>query len=182
MQAGGQPGAEDQHEAHREQRQPDRAAQHPRRDPLEPQPEAGADDDLRAALDAVPRASVIVIGAKGRVGSGARDLCTQMGLKVTAWDMEETAHGGPFPEILTHGIFLNCILATPGVPVFVPAEARTAERALRVIGDIACDPDSPFNPIPLYDAATSWAAPVTRAFHATSSATPTTRRRSRART
>lgn len=119
-------------------------------------------EDLTAALDAVPRASVIVVGALGRVGSGARDLCTQMGLDVTAWDMAETAHGGPFPQILQHGVFLNCILATPGVPVFVPPEARSAPRALRVIGDIACDPDSPFNPIPLYDTATSWTAPVTR--------------------
>jgi saccharopine dehydrogenase (NAD+, L-lysine-forming) len=31
----------------------------------------------------------------------------------TRWDMAETAHGGPFPEILAHDIFLNCILAGP---------------------------------------------------------------------
>ena len=36
---------------------------------------------------------------------------------MTEWDIDETAHGGPFPEILTHDIFLNCILAAPGVPV-----------------------------------------------------------------
>ncbi|MBT54296.1 MAG: saccharopine dehydrogenase [Mameliella sp.] len=119
-------------------------------------------DTLRAALDTVPRASVIVIGAKGRVGSGARDLCGELDLPVTAWDMAETARGAPFPEILDHGIFLNCILASEGVPVFVPPEACSAERALRVIGDIACDPDSPFNPIPLYHEATSWSAPVAR--------------------
>ncbi|MGP6087085.1 saccharopine dehydrogenase [Antarctobacter jejuensis] len=119
-------------------------------------------DDLRAALDIAACPSVIIIGAKGRVGSGARDLCTELDIPVTEWDMAETAHGGPFPEVLDHSIFLNCILATPGVPVFVPASAPTDERNLRVIGDIACDPDSPFNPIPLYDAATSWAQPTTR--------------------
>jgi saccharopine dehydrogenase (NAD+, L-lysine-forming) len=49
----------------------------------------------------------------GRVGTGAGDLCDAMGLAVTRWDMAETAHGGPFPEVLEHEIFLNCILATP---------------------------------------------------------------------
>ncbi|MBV7394430.1 saccharopine dehydrogenase [Mameliella sediminis] len=119
-------------------------------------------DDLRAALDIAPCRSAIVVGALGRVGTGARDLCNEMGVSVTAWDMAETAHGGPFPEILDHGVFLNCILAMPGVPVFVPRDAVQGERRLRVIGDIACDPDSPFNPIPLYDAATSWDQPVSR--------------------
>lgn len=121
-------------------------------------------DTLRAELDAtgLPRPSAIVIGAKGRVGHGASDLCTEMGMSVTRWDMEETAHGGPFPEILAHDLFFNCILARPGTPVFVPAEATAPGRRLTVIGDIACDPTSDFSPIKVYDAATDWAHPVTR--------------------
>ena len=59
--------------------------------------------------------------------------------------------GGPFPEILEHEIFLNCILARPGCPVFVPASAKTAARKLTVIGDIACDPTSDYSPIKVYD-------------------------------
>ena len=118
--------------------------------------------DIREALDgATPDA--LVIGALGRVGTGAGDLCTQLGLRVTRWDMAETAHGGPFPEVLEHALFFNCILARPGTPVFVPADTCTRDRALRVIGDIACDPDSDFSPIRIYDRATSWAAPVIRA-------------------
>ena len=58
-----------------------------------------------------PRPRVIIIGAKGRVGSGAKDFCNAIDASVTSWDMDETAHGGPFPEILEHDIFLNCILA-----------------------------------------------------------------------
>ena len=118
---------------------------------------------LRAELhrsDKPPAA--LVIGALGRVGTGAADLCDALDLPVTRWDMSETAHGGPFPEILAHQIFLNCIFARPGTPVFVPKSALTAPRALTVIGDIACDPDSDYNPVPLYDTATTWAAPVTR--------------------
>ncbi|MEJ2030429.1 MAG: saccharopine dehydrogenase, partial [Maritimibacter sp.] len=61
-----------------------------------------------------------------------------------------------------HDIFLNCIFARPGTPVFVPREALTAERDLTVIGDIACDPDSDYNPVPVYDRATDWQAPALR--------------------
>ncbi|QFT97656.1 hypothetical protein FIU85_10105 [Roseovarius sp. THAF8] len=120
--------------------------------------------DLAQALDTTghDRPSAIVIGALGRVGTGAADLCTAMDVTPTRWDMDETAHGGPFPEILDHDLFLNCIFARPGTPVFVPAEALTAPRRLTVIGDVACDPDSDYNPVPVYSQATTWDAPVTR--------------------
>jgi saccharopine dehydrogenase (NAD+, L-lysine-forming) len=76
--------------------------------------------------------------------------------------MAETRSGGPFPELLQHHIFLNCILAQPGCPVFVPASAKTASRKLTVIGDIACDPTSDFSPIKVYDRATDWETPALR--------------------
>ncbi|MGI9350710.1 MAG: saccharopine dehydrogenase [Rhizobiaceae bacterium] len=106
--------------------------------------------------------SVIVIGAKGRVGTGASDLCEAMGLKVTKWDIDETAHGGPFPEILEHSMFVNCILANPVVPVFVSKESVSADRGLSVIADVSCDPNSSYNPIPIYDHSTTFADPVVR--------------------
>jgi saccharopine dehydrogenase (NAD+, L-lysine-forming) len=46
---------------------------------------------------------VIVIGALGRCGSGAVDAARKAGVpdeNILKWDMAETAHGGPFPEIL----------------------------------------------------------------------------------
>ena len=118
--------------------------------------------DLNRELGGLGRPRAIVIGALGRVGTGAADLCSQMGVAVTKWDLAETASGGPFPEVLEHEIFLNCILARPGCPVFVPASAKTDARALTVIGDIACDPTSDFSPIKVYDRATDWAAPALR--------------------
>lgn len=133
--------------------------------PLAPWPgQQALHDDLAATLAATGTAPprVLIIGALGRVGSGARDLCTALGTPVTGWDIAETAHGGPFPEVLAHEIFLNCILARPGCPVFVPATAKDAPRALRVIGDIACDPTSAFSPVKVYDRVTDWAAPVLR--------------------
>lgn len=123
--------------------------------------------DLQADLSGIfTRPTAIIIGAKGRVGSGACDLFTHMGVPTTLWDMEETAHGGPFPEILAHDIIINAILARPGTPVLVPRNATTAARRLSVIGDVACDPGSDFNPIPVYDRVTSWETPALRVYDA----------------
>ncbi len=119
-------------------------------------------EDLGHELARYERPRALVIGALGRVGSGASGLCTAMGVAVTKWDMAETASGGPFPEVLQHEIFLNCILARPGCPVFVPASAKTDKRKLTVIGDIACDPTSDFSPVKVYDRVTDWQAPALR--------------------
>lgn len=121
-------------------------------------------DDLRITLDATnaPRPNAIVIGALGRVGTGAADLCAEMNVDVTKWDMAQTASGGPFPEILQHDIFINCILASPNTPVFVPASAKTQPQNLKVIGDVACDPDSEYSPIKVYGRTTTWEEPALR--------------------
>lgn len=116
--------------------------------------------DLEASNADTPKA--MVIGALGRVGTGASDLFGRLGVEVTKWDMAETAHGGPFPEILDHNVFINCIFARPGTPVFVPQSALGAQRNLTVIGDVSCDPDSDYNPIPIYDRATDWDNPALR--------------------
>ncbi|WP_395540632.1 saccharopine dehydrogenase [Neotabrizicola sp. sgz301269] len=118
--------------------------------------------ELEEDLQSLGRPRALIIGAQGRVGSGAAALCDAMGVQTTLWDMAETAHGGPFPEVLAHGIFLNCILARPGCPVFVPREALTQVRRLSVIGDIACDPTSDFSPIKVYDRTTDWQEPALR--------------------
>ncbi|MDC0042967.1 saccharopine dehydrogenase [Paracoccaceae bacterium] len=105
---------------------------------------------------------ILVVGAKGRVGTGAIDFCEAVGLTVTKWDIEETKKGEPFPEIFEHEVFLNCILAKPGGPIFIRNKHLNANRNLRVIGDISCDPDSSFNPLPIYNSATNWEIPVER--------------------
>lgn len=106
--------------------------------------------------------SAIIIGALGRVGRGVGDFCDAMNMPTTKWDIAETAHGGPYPEICTHAILFNCILAHEGTPQFVPSSVLTQQRALGVIGDIACDPDSKYNPISIYDHVTDWQRPVVR--------------------
>ena len=121
-------------------------------------------ESIKTDLDStgLPRPTAIVIGALGRVGTGARDLCAALGVTTTDWDMAETASGGPFPEILAHDVFINAIFAAPGCPVFVPETAKTSPRNLSVIGDVACDPTSDFSPIKVYDRTTTWDEPALR--------------------
>ena len=75
--------------------------------PVDVYGEAAAMTDEVGALLAgqVPR--VLIIGAQGRVGRGAATFCAEVGAPVTARDTAETAHGGPFPEIMAHDVFLN---------------------------------------------------------------------------
>lgn len=57
--------------------------------------------DVVAKAGRQPR--VLVIGALGRCGRGAVDLCLKAGIdeaNVLKWDMAETAKGGPFVEIV----------------------------------------------------------------------------------
>ena len=121
-------------------------------------------DDIKNAFVNVEKKfpKTLVVGALGRVGKGAIDFCEAVGLPVTKWDIEETRNGEPFPEIFEHEIFLNCILAQPGGPVFVTKKQLNTNQNLRVIGDISCDPDSSFNPLPIYNSATNWEVPVER--------------------
>lgn len=116
--------------------------------------------DVRAAL-AGRTPSALVTGALGRCGTGARDMLAAAGAAITAWDMAETASGGPFPEILAHDVFVNAVLASPSCPVFVSQDApRAPARRLTAIADVSCDPGSSYNPIPIYDRTTTFDDPA----------------------
>ena len=103
--------------------------------------------------------SAIVIGSLGRVGTGVCDFCAEWSLNIKKWDLAETVAGGPFHEVLNHNILFNCVVATPNTPVFFQPNFVESQRKLTVIGDIACDPDSDYNPIPIYSAPTTWRKP-----------------------
>ena len=108
------------------------------------------------------RPTAIVVGALGRVGRGATELLTHLGVPCTLWDVEETRDRSDFPEILAHDILVNAILAAPGAPVLVPPGAPHRPRALAVIADVACDPRSDFSPIKVYERETTWDSPAIR--------------------
>ncbi len=107
--------------------------------------------------------NALVIGALGRSGSGSVALFEDLGLDVTKWDMEETKSGGPFPEILQHDLFINCVLLAPGCPPFVTRETiQSPDRRLSVISDVSCDPGSAHNPLPVYAECASFDSPSLR--------------------
>ncbi|KAK6949583.1 mitochondrial Homoaconitase [Daldinia eschscholtzii] len=116
----------------------------------------------QAKAGKLPR--VIVIGALGRCGRGAVDLCLKVGLpteQVLKWDMAETAKGGPFKEIVESDIFVNCIYLSSQIPHFVNLDSlKTPERQLSVVCDVSADTTNPHNPIPIYTVATTFDNPT----------------------
>lgn len=112
----------------------------------------------------LPTPKIIVIGARGRCGSGALDLLERAGIphdNITAWDIEDTAAGGPFDAILKHDILVNCVLVHGKTAPFLTTEMLKKPRALSVISDVSCDPLSPMNPLPVYTSTTTFTQPVT---------------------
>ncbi|KAI8955583.1 hypothetical protein F4801DRAFT_586728 [Xylaria longipes] len=106
-------------------------------------------DAARAKAGRLPR--VIVIGALGRCGRGAVDMCLKAGIpdeQILGWDMAETAKGGPFKEIHESDIF------------FVNVESlKEPGRKLTVVCDVSADTTNP-NVLPIYTIATTFKEPT----------------------
>ncbi|WP_105254498.1 saccharopine dehydrogenase [Pseudoalteromonas sp. T1lg75] len=109
------------------------------------------------------RPSMMVIGAKGRSGSGAVDLGKAFALDIKQWDLAETQKGGPFSEINQVDILVNCVLINRDLPPFATrASLDTPDRRLSLIADVSCDPYGSYNPLPLYRECTTFARPCLR--------------------
>lgn len=104
--------------------------------------------------------SVMVMGALGRCGTGACDFAKKVNISdsnIIRWDMEQTKAGGPYPEILKHNVFVNCIYLSKPITPFINTDMlNDAERTLTVITDVSCDATNPHNPIPVYYGATTF--------------------------
>ncbi|KAK4910580.1 Saccharopine dehydrogenase, partial [Elasticomyces elasticus] len=107
---------------------------------------------------------VLVIGALGRCGRGAVDLCKQAGIPddlILKWDMAETSKGGPFDEIVESDIFINCIYLSEEIPPFINEKSLKQEkRKLSVVCDVSCDTTNPHNPVPVYTENSTFARPT----------------------
>lgn len=118
-------------------------------------------DHLRSQMgDDVAAPKALVIGAKGRCGTGAVDLFTELGIEVTQWDMAETQAGGPFQAINDFDIMVNCAYLAPGTLPFVTEDSLGVNPRLSIISDVSCDPNNPDNPIRIYDKITKLPMPI----------------------
>jgi len=128
--------------------------------PVAPRPSRKAFlDEIRAlGIPATPPRA-LVIGAKGRSGQGAGDLFDALDIPVTRWDKEET-QALDRAALFDHDILVNCVLLRgPGLTLVTPADLGDPALRIGMISDVACDPLSDFNPLPVYDAPTAWEVP-----------------------
>ncbi len=110
-----------------------------------------------AALATDPLPKTVIVGALGRSGKGAYDMLASVGIAPTCWDKAETAELDR-EGLLAHDLLVSCVLMTgPGLLLVRPEDLPDAR--LSMIADVACDPFSDFNPLPIYDAPTPWTAP-----------------------
>jgi saccharopine dehydrogenase (NAD+, L-lysine forming) len=127
--------------------------------PLRPMSRSAIDEQLhRSPGHHKPR--VLIIGALGRCGRGARDALAAAAISPTCWDMEETRVLDR-AALLDHDVLVNTVLATRPIPPFlVHDDLDNEHRRLALITDVTCDVSSACNALPIYERCTSWAAPA----------------------
>lgn len=128
--------------------------------PLGPWTKQELDDELRASQASEIDPRVLVVGALGRCGRGARDALEVAGIAPTCWDLEETRVLNR-PALLGHDVLVNTVLTTRPLPPFLRREDLDfADRRLSLVADVTCDVTSDCNMLPVYDRVTTWSDPV----------------------
>jgi saccharopine dehydrogenase (NAD+, L-lysine forming) len=116
----------------------------------------------RLVRDDFQRPRILVIGHRGKSGSGVTRLLDEVGL---AYDCSEkiTAHHLASRERLhDYELIFNCIKLSHDTPLFLNDRMIGPRTRIRLIGDISCEATHPRNPLALYSSPTSFAAPVRR--------------------
>lgn len=125
-----------------------------------PMSRADLDARLSASAATTPERA-LVIGSRGRSGSGAVGALTVAGCQVTSWDRVHTLNLDK-AALLDHDLLVNCVVSQGPQEHFVTADDVLLERRLRVIADVTCDVTSEANLLPLNTAITTWQEPVRR--------------------
>jgi len=113
----------------------------------------------KLSADCIKPRRAVVIGAKGRSGTGALEALKLAGFEVTEWDLEETRNLDK-AALMAHDLLVNCVLMTgPGLQLLSPGDISNPMNFIQMISDVSCDPFSDFNPLPIYDAPTGWNEP-----------------------
>lgn len=114
-------------------------------------------DTFLGPLSRLPR--VLIIGARGRSGRGARAALEHAGIDATPWDLAETVDLDR-EAILDHDILINAVQLTEPAEPFLAPEHLRADRRLSLIVDVTCDVGGPTHLLPVYDRLTSWDEPI----------------------
>jgi saccharopine dehydrogenase (NAD+, L-lysine forming) len=127
--------------------------------PLRPVPRR----DLDAAVqNSSGPLRVLVIGALGRCGRGARSALEAAGLTPLCWDLAETRQLDR-AALLDQEVLVNTVLSTEPAPPFLrDADLDQPGRMLRLVVDVTCDVTSDLNVLPIYTETTTWQQPVLR--------------------
>ncbi|HEC01478.1 MAG TPA: saccharopine dehydrogenase [Sphingomonadales bacterium] len=116
------------------------------------------DETIQKSVVSGKKPRVLIIGAGGRCGKGAKEILAQHGADITCWGRDKTSQIDR-ATLLDHDILINCAFIMDDVPAFLRRKDLTEKARLSVVADISCDPFSAFNPIPLYRDTTSWDKP-----------------------
>ncbi|MCX4140715.1 alanine dehydrogenase/PNT domain protein [Paraburkholderia sp. SEWSISQ10-3 4] len=110
----------------------------------------------------VPIPRILVVGHRGKSGSGVAHLLDEVGLgfdrspKITNDYIQRRA------LLHQYDIIFNCIKLSKDTPIFLSKDMINADTRIALIGDVSCEPTHPDNPIPIYSAPTNFAQPVFR--------------------
>lgn len=131
--------------------------------PLQPMSRAELDALLAADVDPVDHPlTALVIGARGRSGSGAVEALAVAGAQITPWDSQHTRDLDR-DALLDHDLLVNCVVSRGGVPTpWVRTEDLGVQRRLAMVADVTCDVTSAANLVPVNTSITSWDEPVRR--------------------
>jgi saccharopine dehydrogenase (NAD+, L-lysine forming) len=115
-------------------------------------------DSLDKLLEIIPldrniKPKICLIGPGGRTGQGVLHVMTRLGFDCIVFLKEDSKD-----NLQDFDILYNCILLKQNVGIWL--DDNTVFSNNIVITDISCDYTNPFNPIALYNCATSWEKPV----------------------
>ena len=117
---------------------------------------------LKNGLQQVKKPSSLVIGARGKCARGVIDLLEKLNLDKTLWYRQDTKSTANYQDILSHELLFNCIYLTEKIIPFITKSQINNNQKLSIISDISCDPNGPFNPIPIYRKETTFQKPTTK--------------------
>lgn len=104
----------------------------------------------------------LVIGHRGKSGSGVTRLLDEVGLEYNCSPKITQERADLRKRLHDYELIFNCIKLSDDTPLFLSDAMIGPHTKIQLIGDISCEATHPGNPLPLYSAPTSFAAPVCR--------------------